>query len=263
MNTSPSLTLIDSHAHLIHEGSLPLEQMLTRAQAAGIAHIINIATSPDEAAQGMQLSARYPWISLACATTPHDAESKGDTDFAKMAAHARAGHLVAVGETGLDYHLPSHSKSAQRILLCRYFALAMECHLPMIIHCRDAFADFFSLLDTSFQGTGVLHCFTGTLDEAKQLIARDWFLSLSGIVTFKNSLALQEVARWVPLDHLLIETDAPYLAPHPYRGKPNEPAYLVHTAQCIANLRHISLEELARQTTKNAQTLFPGLSKKS
>ena len=136
--------------------------------------------------------------------------------------------------------------------------LALECELPIVIHCRDAFADFFQIIDEEYpvNKKGVLHCFTGTLEEAKEVVKRDWYLSLSGIVTFKRSEELREVAKIVPLDQLLIETDTPYLAPQSRRGKQNEPSYLPETAKLIADVKGISLEELAKATANNATELF-------
>ncbi len=252
-----SITITDSHAHLTHTGwEIDLDAMLKRAQEAGITSIHNISTDPEELRRGLELSLRYPWIKNICATTPHDVETQGERDFEAIATYARSLKIDAIGETGLDYYYTHSPKELQQSFLRRYFDLATETGLSIVIHCRDAFADFFSILDTCYKGKGVLHCFTGTLDEAKEVIARNWYLSLSGIVTFKKSSVLQEVAKLVPLDQLLIETDSPYLAPMPHRGKSNEPAYIVHTAQVIADLRGITLEQLAAATAKNAENFL-------
>ena len=174
-----------------------------------------------------------------------------------MAHHARNGDLVAVGETGLDYHYTHSKRETQQQFLRRYLALALECNLPVIIHCREAFADLFAILDDAYGSSkGVLHCFTGTCDEARAVIARGWCLSLSGIVTFKKSEQLRAVAKETPLTQLLIETDTPYLAPQSRRGQPNEPAYLEETAQMIADIKGIPLKEVAEQTRHNAEALF-------
>ena len=254
MSFDLSTGIIDSHAHLTHSGmDFDIEGMLERAQSAGVCEIYNISTDLEELERGLELSARYPWIKNICATTPHDVETQGERDFEKIANYARAGKLDAIGETGLDYYYENCSKQLQREFLKRYFKLATETNLPVVIHCREAFEDFFSILDQSYQGKGVLHCFTGTLEEAKGVIDRGWYLSLSGIVTFKKSEQLKEVAKYVPLDKLLIETDTPYLAPTPLRGKTNEPAYIVHTAELIAQIRGISLENLVKATRENAK----------
>lgn len=257
-----SVQLIDSHAHLTRSDTLyGIEALLERAQQAGVKQIVNICTDLETLNLGLELSQKYPWIYNVAATTPHDVEKEGEVVFPVIAEHARKGHLVAIGETGLDYHYQHSSSSAQKNFLRRYLQLALECRLPVVIHCRDAFKDFFEILDVEYKqngrlAPGVLHCFTGTLAEAEQVIERGWFLSLSGIVTFKKSEELRGVAKMVPLNQLLIETDTPYLAPQSKRGQPNEPAYLVETAQLIAQIKGISLNELASATQKNTCQLF-------
>lgn len=250
--------LIDSHAHLSHtKFDQDLSEVLERAQDAGVEAILNICTTPFEVEKGLQIARIYPFVHLAAATTPHDAQELGEEHFAQMADYAKQGHLTAVGETGLDYHYYRETSVVQKALLIRYLQLAQECALPIVIHCRDAFDDLFALLDEHYPSLpGVLHCFTGTLEEAKGVIERGFYLSLSGIVTFKKSVDLQEVAQTIPLDRLLIETDAPYLAPHPLRSKRNEPSFLSHSARFIAHLRQIPYETLCQSTRTNARTLF-------
>lgn len=250
--------LIDSHAHLCSSAlDEDRDAILERAQAAGVEAIVNISTNPTELALGLALSKQHPWIYNVGSTTPHDIEKEGELYFETFAAHARSGDLVAIGETGLDYYYWKESAELQQEFLRRYLRLAHECNLPVVIHCRDAFSDFFRILDKEKPVRGVLHCFTGTMAEAEEVLAHDnWYLSLSGIATYKKSEELRAVARQIPLDRLLIETDAPYLAPQTYRGKRNEPAYLVETAQCLAEARDVTLEELAAATRQNARTLF-------
>ncbi|NGX46147.1 MAG: putative metal-dependent hydrolase YcfH, partial [Chlamydiae bacterium] len=217
---APPFKLTDSHAHLLSlEGDLEL--VLARAQEAGVTKILNICTTAKELQKGLALQKKHPWISTAGAITPHDVAKLGEKEFADFAKGAKSGSLVAIGETGLDYHYDYSPREVQQDFLRRYIALAQECSLPLIFHCREAFDDLFAIVDESgFTGPAVLHCFTGTLEEAKQVIERGWYLSLSGIVTFKKSLELREVAKFVPLSQLLIETDSPYLAPQSHRGKP-------------------------------------------
>lgn len=254
--------LIDSHAHLTSPSVFEqLDGVLERAQQAGVKAIVNICTDVLSLERGIQLSQRYPWIYQAAATTPHDVEKEGEEVFEIMAQSARTGQLKAVGETGLDYYYEHSNREIQKQFFRRYLQLALECKLPVIIHCREAFADFFEILDSDYRSNGgyfpgVLHCFTGSMAEAEGVLNRGWMLSMSGIVTFKKSLELQEVAREVPLQQLLIETDTPYLAPQKHRGKQNEPAFLVETAQFIASLKQISFEELAKATAQNARSLF-------
>ena len=251
------MQLIDSHAHLCNPKLMEnLKTILARAQAIGIEKIINIVSTPDELKQGLILSKQYPWIYTACSTTPHDVEQQGEEHFDLFAKHARAGDFIAIGETGLDYYYWKESALQQQACLRRYLQLAAECQLPIVIHCRDAFEDLFHILDSEKTVRGMLHCFTGTIEEAKEVIARDWYLSLSGISTFKKSQELREIASFIPLNRLLIETDSPFLAPTPYRGKQNEPAYLIETAKCLAHARKMTVEELAIATSHNAKTLF-------
>lgn len=253
---------IDSHAHLTSSTLYEhVETLLERAKFAGIHSIINICTDILSLERGLLLSKKHPYIYQAAATTPHDVEKEGAAVFEIIAASARQKKLHAIGETGLDYYYTHSSPDIQKDFLVRYLHLALECQLPVIIHCREAFADFFSILDAEYQvngvhAPGVLHCFTGTTKEAEAVINRGWMLSLSGIVTFKKSLELQEIAKHIPLEQLLIETDAPYLAPQKYRGQTNEPAFVVETAQFIANLRQIPVEILAKTTSQNAKRLF-------
>jgi TatD DNase family protein len=260
MTSGPSVGLIDSHAHLSKTTLTDqVEDMLVRAQQARIQGIVNICTDVETLQIGLELSRRYPWIYQAAAITPHDVDKIGEKQFPEIARHAREGKLVAVGETGLDYHYYAETKELQKHFLKLHLSLARECQLPVVIHCREAFADFFEILDQDAQKgfvPGVLHCFTGTIAEAQQVIQRNWYLSLSGIATFKKSTELREVARLVPLDKLLIETDTPYLAPQSKRGKTNEPAFITEVAALIAELRRISYEELVKATARNAQRLF-------
>lgn len=253
---------IDSHAHITSEQVYSyVDAMLERAKGNGITDIINICTDEPTLLKGLELSQKYPWVHNVAATTPHDVSKEGELLFPLMEKHARNGDLVAVGETGLDYFYEHSAKELQQHFLRRYLHLALECQLPVVIHCREAFNDFFSILDSEYSingkhAPGVLHCFTGTVQEAEEVLKRDWYLSLSGIVTFKKSQILREVAKLVPLNRLLIETDTPYLAPQSHRGKVNEPSYLPETAATIAEVKGISLEEVAAATSANAQELF-------
>lgn len=253
---------IDSHAHLTSDSVYPhVDELLARAQAAGVTRIVNICTDPDTLAKGLELHKRYPWVYNTAATTPHDVEKEGEEAFPYIAEQARLGNLVAVGETGLDYFHHHSPPEKQQHFLRRYLKLALECKLPVVIHCRDAFADFFKILDEEYMvngshAPGVLHCFTGTVGEAEQVLKRGWYLSLSGIVTFKKSDELRKVAEITPLDKLLVETDTPYLAPQSRRGKVNEPAFLVETAAMIALAKGVSVEEVARASSQNAERLF-------
>lgn len=249
---------IDTHAHLTSEKVLPiLDNVLARAQQKQISKIVNICTDENSLTHGLSLHARYPWVYNTAATTPHDVETEGDSFFPIVERATQEKKLIAIGETGLDYFYEHSNRKAQQKYLSLYFSLATHCKLPLIFHCRDAFEDLFSMAAAAYRDLpAVLHCFTGTLDEAKGVLDAGWYLSLSGIVTFKKSEGLREVAKFVPLDRLLIETDAPYLAPQSHRGQLNEPSYLPETAQVIAEAKGISLQELAKATSQNAQRFF-------
>lgn len=261
--------MIDSHAHLTSSSVYTeIDPILARAQAAGVTNIINICTDQDTLKKGFSLAEKYPWIYNAGATTPHDVEKEGESFFPIVLDHAKKRDLIAIGETGLDYHYKHSPPETQKKFLRKYLHLAIESGLPVIIHCRDAFADFFSILDIEYVKNdkhcpGVLHCFTGTVKEAEQVISRGFYLSLSGIVTFKNSEELREVAKLVPLEQLLIETDTPYLAPQSKRGKPNEPSYLHEIVELIAILKKVSYEKVINTTAANAYRLFSIVDKKN
>ena len=238
----------DSHAHLTSpELCAEAERIIQRAKAAGVAQILNICTDRDTLAAGLALK-----LHNSGATTPHDVAKDGEADFPIFAEAARSGKLVAIGETGLDYHYEHSPKALQRQFMIRYLELALECSLPAIFHCRDAFADLFAICDDHYRGPAILHCFTGTRDEAEEALSRGWFISFSGIITFKKSESLREVVRAVPLTQMLIETDAPYLAPQSRRGQLNEPAFLPETATTIAQVKGVSIEEVAQITYRNA-----------
>lgn len=253
------MVYIDSHAHLSSPEVFPsIQALIARAQAAGVKSLLNICTDLQTLRLGMELNALYPFIKNAGATTPHDVETEGEMAFSFFEKAAYEKKLCAIGETGLDYHYQYSPRDLQKQFLIRYLHLAEKTQMPVIFHCREAFEDLFSIVDLEYPKTGaaVLHCFTGTIQEAAQVLSRGWYLSLSGIVTFKKSESLREVAKMVPLSQLLIETDTPYLAPQSQRGKMNEPSFLPEIAQCIARAKGISLEEVALATSENAKRLF-------
>lgn len=244
--------IADSHAHLTDPRVFSeIDLILERAKNAGVERIVNIATDLPTLEKGMALSKKYPWIALAAATTPHDVEKEGEEVFPFVEKAAKTGLLQAIGESGLDYYYEHSNRELQKQFFCRYLQLAHECHLPIIIHCREAFADLFALMDAQAPVPFILHCFTGTQEQAEEVVRRGGYISFSGIVTFKKSESLQQVAKWVPLDHLLIETDAPYLAPQGHRGKQNEPAFIIETARFLAALKGLIFEELTAVTSTN------------
>jgi TatD DNase family protein len=250
---------IDSHAHLTSpQVLLELEQILLRAQELGLDKIVNICTDRESLKEGIKLSEQHPWIYNTAATTPHDVEKEGEDFFPVVQECARSKKLVAVGETGLDYHYEHSNRKVQKKFLIQYFQLARECQLPLVIHCREAFSDIFSIADEEYRNfTAVINCFNGDMGEAKRVLDRGWYLSFSGIITFKKSEALREVAGFAPLDRILIETDTPYLAPQSKRGKQNEPAFIQEIAVMLAQIKKMLPEDIARATSENACKFFP------
>ena len=251
---------IDSHAHLGDESLfLRFKDVLENARMAGIDTIVDICTNFQTLERGLLIQASDPPITvvLAAATTPHDVEKEGDAFFIQVEESALKKKLVAIGETGLDYHYEHSPKEIQKKHMIQYFHLAKKTDLPIIFHCRDAFSDLFALADIEYKNSAaLLHCFTGTLEEAKQVLERGWSISFSGIITFKKSEQLREVVKYVPLDRIFIETDSPYLAPQTKRGSCNEPSFIVETAKVIADLKKVPLEQIAECTSNNVKNLF-------
>lgn len=253
--------MIDSHAHLsCDQVAIFAEEMIQRASLKGVSSIINICTDLPSLDQGLELQKRFPQIYNAAAIVPQDAHKEGlEPFFKKIKEATQQKELVAIGETGLDYFYGLETKQKQWEWLEKHLELALSENLPVVIHCRDAFDDFFSCIDRCFsssQKKGVLHCFTGTQQDADKLIARGWMISLSGIVTFKKSVELQEIARNIPLENLLIETDTPYLAPQLHRGKMNEPSFIEETARFIASLKKVDPKAFCNATSQNAKKIF-------
>ena len=248
----------DSHAHLTCDPVFgELDEILQRAKEQNVDQIFNICIDKVSLQRGLELAEKEKWIHNVGATTPHDVEKEGGLYFPLFEEAAKQGKLVAIGETGLDYHYEHSPKDMQKAFLARYFNLAEECLLPIVIHCRDAFDDLYSIANESFpKGQAVLHCFTGTMKDAEKALERNWMISFSGILTFKRSEELRAIAKEVPINHILIETDTPYLAPQSMRGKRNEPSFIHETAQTITNVKGIPLEEVAQMTSKNANRFF-------
>lgn len=248
----------DSHAHLTCDPVFEdVSNILKRAKEAKVNSIVNICTDKITLQRGLKLAEDVKWIYNVGATTPHDVEKEGGIYFHLFEEAATSGKLVAIGETGLDYHYEHSPKTLQQAFLIRYFELAKRCNLPVVIHCRDAFDDLFALADEHYKkGPLLLHCFTGTLDDAERALDRNWLISFSGIITFKKSEELRHVVKEVPIKQLLVETDTPYLAPLSKRGKQNEPSFLPETAQTIANVKGLPLNEVATVTRENAHAFF-------
>ena len=254
--------LIDSHCHLdrldlsAHGGSL--DAALAAARGRGVGHFLCIGISADNAAAVKALSERYADVDCTVGVHPLDLQPGVAPALDWLLAELNHPHVVAIGETGLDYHYEPEAAELQRQAFRLHLQAAQLTGKPVIVHTREARADTLALLrEAALPQAGVLHCFTEDWPMAKAALDLGFYISLSGIVTFRNADALREVARQVPADRLLIETDAPYLAPIPHRGKPNLPEYVRDVAEFLALLRGVDVDTLAEQTTQNFQRLFP------
>ncbi len=251
---------IDSHCHLDYEGlAEDQEAVLERARGAGVAFMLNISTRAREWDRVIGTAERHEDISASIGIHPHEADAHPDMDQDTLVRRAAHPKVVAIGETGLDYYYDHSDRERQRQSFRAHIAAARETGLPIIVHTRDAEEDTAEILSREMeQGAfaGVIHCFTGSRDLAEKMLALGFFISISGIVTFRNARDLQETARAIPLHRLLIETDAPFLAPVPHRGKTCEPAFVADTARFLAELRGESVEQLAEATSANFRRLF-------
>jgi len=254
--------LIDSHCHLdrldlaAHGGSLDVA--LDAARAAGVGHFLCIGVSADNAATVKGLAERYADVDCSVGVHPLDLEPGAEPALDWLLSELAHPKVVAIGETGLDYHYEPESASLQQASFRLHLEAARITGKPVIVHTREARADTLALLrEAALPQAGVLHCFTEDWEMARAALDIGFYISLSGIVTFRNAEALREVARQVPADRLLVETDSPYLAPVPHRGKANLPQYVREVAEYLAVLRGVSYETLAEQTSNNFRRLFP------
>jgi TatD DNase family protein len=251
---------VDSHCHLNYEGLVEDQAtVIARAREAGVSAMLNISTREREWDDVVGVAEREAGIWASVGIHPHEADAHPGVDTAKLVARTSHSKVIAIGETGLDYYYDHSDRAQQRTSFRAHIRAARETGLPLIVHTRDAEHDTAEILaDEMERGayTGVIHCFTASQDFADKALALGLYISISGIVTFKNAKELQTSASLVPDDRLLIETDAPFLAPVPHRGKSCEPAFVTDTARFLAELRDTSVEHLASQTTANFYQLF-------
>lgn len=250
--------LTDTHCHLDDPRfNADRPAVLDRARAAGVTRIITIGYDLASSQSGVEMAGSLPGVFTAVGVHPHDAAGTPTGYIESLRRLTALPRVVAVGEIGLDFYRDLSPRPVQREVFTAQLRLARELGLPVVIHCRDAHGEVYEILKREAAGlTGVMHCFSGSWEEAKRFLALGFHISIAGPVTFPQSSKLVEVARRVPLDRLLLETDAPYLTPVPHRGKRNEPAYLVHTVQKVAEIRGMSLADLAAATTESAARLF-------
>lgn len=251
--------LFDTHAHLDsakfdHER----EAMIARAQDNGVDYIVNIGFNRETIPTTLALAERYEFIYAAIGWHPQDAVTMQEGDLAWIESLAAHPKVVAIGEIGLDYYWDTSPKDIQQQVFREQIRLARKLKLPIVIHNRDAHQDVINILqeENAAEVGGIMHCFSGSWETAKRCLNMNFHISFGGPITFKNARQPKEVIAQVPLDRLLIETDCPYLTPHPYRGKRNETAYVRYVAEAAAEIKGVSVEELASITTRNALSLF-------
>lgn len=251
---------VDSHCHLNYKGLVEDQAIvIARARAAGVSAMLNISTRESEWDDVLSVAKGDAEIWASVGIHPHEADGHPDVDTAKLVAKAAHPRVVAIGESGLDYYYDHSDRAQQRASFRTHISAARETGLPLIVHTRDAEDDTAGILaDEMGKGaySGVIHCFTASQAFAEKALALGLYISISGIVTFKNAKELQASAKLVPDDRLLIETDSPFLAPVPHRGRPCEPAFVADTARFLASLRGVRVEELAAQTSSNFFRLF-------
>ena len=251
------MRLIDAHAHLADERLLPeVEGVVARAREAGLAGIVTIATDAEDARTNLGLAERFEDVWATAGVHPHAASKATDEAFAAVRGLIAHPKVVALGETGLDYHYDFSPREQQRTAFARHLELAREMGLPVIVHAREADDDLRALLREAGEGTvGVLHSFSSGRALLEDALALGWYASFSGMITFKKFEGLDFV-RMVPADRIMVETDTPYLAPVPHRGKTNEPAFVVHTARRAAEIRGADPAQFAAQTVENTRRFY-------
>lgn len=249
--------MIDSHAHLNDpEFEADLAEVIQRAQAAGVTGIINIGYDLPSSRRAVELAAEYDWMYAAVAVHPHDARTVTPETLAELEQLVEAQRVVAIGETGLDYYYDNSPRESQRQVFHQHLELAEKLGLPVVVHSRDATQDTLAIIKEHPNVHYLMHCYSQSRESVKSYLDLGCYISFAGPVTFKNAHKLREAAAAVPLDRLLIETDCPYLAPEPHRGRRNEPAWVKHVAEKLAELHGVQVEELIAVTTANTKAFF-------
>jgi TatD DNase family protein len=252
--------LVDSHCHLEFPDFAPeQEAVIDRARAAGVGHMLTISTRVRRFAEIARIAESHADISCSLGTHPHSAEEEQDVTVADLVELARHPKVIGIGETGLDYYYDNSPRDLQQAAFRRHIQAALQLDLPLIVHTRDADEDTIRIMREEGAGSGlsgVIHCFSSSRQLADEALEFGFHISFSGIVTFKKSAELREIAQTVPLDRMLVETDAPFLAPTPKRGQRNEPSYVTHTARVLAELHAMDEAALAECTTENFFELF-------
>ena len=251
------MRVFDSHAHLNDERYDEDREAVIERTLAELAGMLHPGTQLEDSQAALVLAQRYERIWAAVGFHPHEADAMQSGDEQRLADLAADAKVVAIGEIGLDYFYDFSPRETQKAVLIRQLDLAKQLALPVIIHDRDAHGDVMQIIQQEGKGIrGVFHCFSGSWEMAKELLKKDFYLSFGGPLTFTKAAKLQDIAQKAPLDHILLETDSPYLTPHPLRGKRNEPANVKLVAEVMATLRGITVDEVATATNRNVETLF-------
>lgn len=249
--------MIDTHSHINMIKNLSLDEIITNALDNGVEKIIIPSAYPSDFEEIIDITAKYNNIYGMLGVHPTEAKEWNDDLIEKIKNYAKNPKIIAIGEIGLDYYWDKSFVDLQKEIFIKQIKLANELNLPISIHDREAHKDTFDLLKQYNQNSKiVMHCFSGSVEFAKECIKEGWYIALGGVVTFKNAIKMKEVAAHIPLEKLLLETDAPYLTPVPFRGQENQPAYTLYVAEEIAKLRGITLEEINSVTTKNTGDVF-------
>jgi TatD DNase family protein len=252
------MSFVDTHCHLDNEQFEPdREAVVERALAAGVERMMAIGTGngPPDLEVAIRLAEKYPFLYATIGVHPHDASKATDETFARLRELARHPKVLAIGEIGLDYHYDFSPRDVQRDVFERQLDLAREAGKPIVIHTREAWADTMEVFRARWQGEGIMHCFTGDEVQAREALDLGFYLSFGGVLTFPKAESVRQAARMAPADRILMETDCPYLAPVPFRGKRNEPAYIAETARRLAEVRGVSVDEIATATSGNFDRL--------
>ncbi|MBI1857971.1 MAG: TatD family hydrolase [Candidatus Melainabacteria bacterium] len=252
------MSFIDSHAHLVLEPfQNDRDKVINEAFSSEITHIIQSCDNLDEIKQNLVLTEKYNNLYSSVGIHPHEASLWDDVSKITILEHSKKEKVIAIGETGLDFFYNYSPKEIQLKVFREQIKISKECSLPLIIHCRDAFNEALQILkEEKTEIPGVFHCFTGSLDNAKEALKLGFYISWSGILTFKNAKDLKEVAQEIPLEKTLIETDSPFLTPIPFRGKRNEPKFVKYVAEELAKIKNLNVEEVGQITSENTKKVF-------
>jgi len=253
------MKLVDTHAHLdFPELSQDLEGVFIRARERSVIHIVTVGIDIESSFASLKLAQSFTWVSATAGIHPHGAHELTPQEIDQLRNLLARKEVVALGEIGLDYYRDRQPRPLQKRCFIQQLEIAIEAGKPVVFHIREAFEDFFSIVEPLAPklAGGVVHCFSGDWEIAKRCLDLGFYISIPGVVTYPKAFILQDVVKKVPVDRILTETDAPFLTPVPYRGKPNEPSYVFYTAQKIAEIKGMDLETLGEQTTKNAVNVF-------